>query len=279
MRSSGNATGPDGLAPGGKDHLGQGDRGRGPGFLKVVGLGPGSSELLAPLAARALAQARVIVGYGRYVQLIPEELRAGKEIITAGMKRETERAEKAIESALAGHDTVVVSGGDPGVYGMASLVVEMLESRELFDTLDFEVVPGVPALAAGAALLGAPIGHDFAVISLSDLLTPWEVIENRLEHAAQADFVIVLYNPRSKNRPHLLRQALDVIARNKPAGTVVGSVRQAYRQGCQTNVATLAEYDDNSADMLTIIYIGNSATRASGGLMLTPRGYADKYRV
>lgn len=244
-----------------------------------MGLGPGSSELLAPLAARALAQARVIVGYGRYVQLIPEELRAGKEIITAGMKRETERAEKAIESALAGHDTVVVSGGDPGVYGMASLVVEMIESRGLIDTLDFEVVPGVPALAAGAALLGAPIGHDFAVISLSDLLTPWEVIENRLEHAAQADFVIVLYNPRSKNRPHLLRQALDVIARHKPISTVVGSVRQAYRQGCQTNVATLAEYDDNSADMLTIIYIGNSATRASGGLMLTPRGYADKYRV
>lgn len=244
-----------------------------------MGLGPGSSGLLAPLAARALARAGVVVGYGRYVRLIPEELRSGKEIFTAGMKRETERAQKAVESALSGHDTVVVSGGDPGVYGMASLVLEMLESRGLLDTLDFEVVPGIPALTAGAALLGAPIGHDFAVISLSDLLTPWEVIENRLEHAALADFVIVLYNPRSKNRPHLLRQALDVVARRKPADTVVGSVRQAYREGCQTRVSTLAEYDHNTADMLTIIYIGNSASRASGGLMLTPRGYAAKYNV
>jgi len=257
--------------------MGQGDRGRGPGFLKVVGLGPGSSDLLTPQAARALAEASTIIGYGRYVDLIPEELRAGKEIFTAGMKRETERARHAIEHCLAGRDTVVVSGGDPGVYGMASLVVEMVESQGLAEDVPLEVVPGVPALTAGAALLGAPIGHDFAVISLSDLLTPWVVIENRLDHAAAADFVIVLYNPRSKNRPDLLRQALDVVGRHRPPETVMGSVRQAYRRDCRTLVTTLGEYDPNTADMLTILYIGGRSSRALGGRMLTPRGYAAKY--
>lgn len=245
----------------------------------MIGLGPGSSELLAPLASQALAESACVVGYGRYLSLIPGKLLDGKKIFSAGMKRETERAEAAVESALSGTDTVVVSGGDPGVYGMASLVLEMLEKRGLLDSLPFEVVPGIPALTAGAALLGAPIGHDFAVISLSDLLTPWEIIENRLEHAAQAGFVIVLYNPRSRNRPHLLAQALQVIGRHRPSETILGAVRQAYRDDCETLVTTMEEYDPESADMLTILYIGGPKTRAVGGNMLTPRGYASKYDI
>jgi precorrin-3B C17-methyltransferase len=244
-----------------------------------VGLGPGSDELLAPMTSRALAGACCVVGYGRYLSLIPKEFLAGKEIFSAGMKRETERAEAAVESALSGSDTVVVSGGDPGVYGMASLVMEVLESRELLDKVPFEVVPGIPALTAGAALLGAPIGHDFAVVSLSDLLTPWAVIEDRLDHAARADFVIVLYNPRSRNRPDLLARGLAVIGRHRPPGTVLGAVRQGYREGSQSRVTTLAEYEPETADMLTILYVGCSTTRAAGNGMLTPRGYAAKYEI
>lgn len=229
------------------------------------------------MAARALAEAGRVVGYGRYLSLIPEELLAGKEVFSAGMTKETERAAAAIDGALGGLDTVIVSGGDPGVYGMASLVLEMLESRGLLEELPFEVVPGIPALTAGAALIGAPIGHDFAVVSLSDLLTPWGVIENRLDHAAAADFVIVLYNPRSRNRPGLLAEALEIIGRRRPPGTIVGAVRQAYRQGCETLVTTLGDYDPETADMLTILYVGNSNTRTAGGGMLTPRGYSAKY--
>ena len=245
----------------------------------MIGLGPGANELLAPLAGQALAHAACVVGYGRYLSLIPDELLVGKEIFSAGMKRETERAEKAIESALAGAHTVVVSGGDPGVYGMASLVLEMLEKRGLLDTIELEIVPGIPALTAGAAILGAPVGHDFAVISLSDLLTPWETIEKRLDLASRADFVIVLYNPRSKNRPGLLAQALTTILKSRSPDTVLGAVRQAYRKGCRSEVTTLGEYDPANADMLTIIYIGNSNTRALGDRMLTPRGYAAKYDI
>lgn len=249
----------------------------GSGFLKVLGLGPGSAELLAPLAREALERASVLVGYGRYLELVPGELRRGKELFAAGMKREVERAEAAIDAALAGKNTALVSGGDPGVYGMASLVLEVLEERGLLDAIELEVVPGVPALTAAAAILGAPIGHDFACISLSDLLTPRPVIEKRLEYAAMADFVICLYNPRSRSRPDLLAEAMGILSRHRPPETVIGAVRQAYREGQQARVSTLAEYDPNTADMLTIVYVGNSNSRNAGGRMLTPRGYAGKY--
>lgn len=249
----------------------------GVGHLRVVGLGPGDPCLTAPLAGEVLAEARTVVGYTTYMDLVPPALLAGKEVLTTGMMGEVERCTRAIESALSGRDTVVVSGGDAGVYGMAGLVLELLEQRGLLDVIPFEVVPGIPALAGAAALLGAPLTHDFACVSLSDLLTPWEVIAKRLDAAAGADFVLVLYNPRSKRRAGLLAEALSIVARHRAPQTPVGMVRQAWRQGQRVGVTPLADTDCAVADMLTIVVVGNSHTRLCGGRMLTPRGYAGKY--
>jgi len=248
-----------------------------PGKLTVVGLGPGDPSLTAPKTSQALSQARAVAGYSTYLDLIPAGLLQGKRIISTGMTGEVARCGQAIDSALNGEDTVVVSGGDAGVYGMAGLVLELLEARGLLDAVDFEVVPGIPALTGAAALLGAPLTHDFACVSLSDLLTPWEVIEKRLAAAAEADFVLVLYNPRSKRRPHLLARALEVVGESRSPGTPVGIVRQAWREGQSATVSTLADTDPQVVDMLTIVIVGNSQTRMAGGRMLTPRGYAGKY--
>jgi precorrin-3B C17-methyltransferase len=248
-----------------------------PGRLTVVGLGPGDPSLTAPRAREALASARVVAGYVTYLDLVPPGLLEGKRIISTGMTGEVDRCSRAIEEALAGWDTVVVSGGDAGVYGMAGLVLELLEARGLLDVLTLEVVPGIPALAGAAALLGAPLTHDFACVSLSDLLTPWELIEKRLAAAASADFVLVLYNPRSRRRAGLLARALEIVGEHRSPGTPVGMVRQAWRVGQSVRVDTLATVDPESADMLTLVVVGNSRTRRAGGLMLTPRGYADKY--
>jgi len=195
------------------------------------------------------------------------------------MMGEVERCTLAIESAIAGNDTVVVSGGDAGVYGMAGLVLELLEARGLHDTLDFRVIPGIPALTGAAALLGAPLTHDFACISLSDLLTPWELIEKRLAAAASADFVLVLYNPRSKRRAGLLARAFEIISAHRCSATPVGMVRQAWRNGQSVELKTLASVDPEAADMLTIVVVGNSQTRLVGTRMLTPRGYSGKYEM
>jgi len=242
-----------------------------------VGIGPGDACLTAPLAAGAIEEADVVAGYSTYLDLLPPEALAGKEIISTGMMGEVERCSKAIDAALSGKDTVVVSGGDAGVYGMAGLVLELLESRGLTDTVDFRVVPGIPALTGAAALLGAPLTHDFACVSLSDLLTPWELIEKRLDAAASADFVIVLYNPRSRRRSGLLAEALSIVSRHRDPGTPVGIVRQAWREGQAVRVDTLGTADPECVDMLSIVVIGNSQTRMAGNLMLTPRGYAKKY--
>lgn len=243
----------------------------------MVGLGPGDPCLTAPLASQVLAEAGAVVGYTTYIDLVDPALLEGKRVLTTGMMGEVERCTRAIESALAGQDTVVVSGGDSGVYGMAGLVLELLEARGLLDVVPFEVVPGIPALAGAAALLGAPLTHDFACVSLSDLLTPWDVIAKRLEAAASADFVLVLYNPRSKRRADLLGQALAIAGRHRSPDTPVGMVRQAWRAGQQVSVSSLEKTDPAEADMLTIVVVGNSHTRICGGRMLTPRGYAVKY--
>jgi len=245
----------------------------------VVGIGPGDPCLTAPLAAEAISRASVVAGYSTYLDLVPGEALEGKEIISTGMMGEVERCSRAIDAALSGRDTVVVSGGDAGVYGMAGLVLELLESHGLMDEVDFRVVPGIPALAGAAALLGAPLTHDFACVSLSDLLTPWEIIEKRLDAAAAADFVIVLYNPRSRRRSGLLAEALAVVSRHRAPGTPVGIVRQAWRAGQAVRVDTLETVDPESVDMLTIAVIGNSQTRKAGNMMLTPRGYAKKYAL
>lgn len=252
--------------------------------LTVVGLGPGDAALLAPMARQALEAARVVAGYGTYLDLLEPRLLAGKEIIESGMMREMERVQAAIDAALAGKETVLVSSGDAGVYGMAGLALELADSRGALEALDLAVVPGIPALCAAAALLGAPLMHDFACVSLSDLLTPWEVIERRVELAAQADFVLALYNPRSKRRDWQLPRALELARRHRDPATPVGHVRNAYRQSQSVEVLTLGGMDDamlTRVDMLSLLVIGNSATRAvsshDGPRMLTPRGYMDKY--
>jgi len=251
--------------------------GKTPGRLTVLGLGPGDWRLMAPLAAEELANAAVVAGYATYLKLVPPGLLSGKRIISTGMTGEVERCMKAVEAALSGDDTVVVSGGDAGVYGMAGLVLELLEARNLLDALDFRVLPGIPALAGAAALLGAPLTHDFACVSLSDLLTPWERIEKRVHAAACADFVLVIYNPRSRKREGLLGRALDVIGKFRSPATPVGIVRQAWREGQNVEVVPLAEVDPSTVDMLTVVVVGNSQTRLAGGRMLTPRGYSGKY--
>ncbi|WP_051822493.1 precorrin-3B C(17)-methyltransferase [Desulfonatronum thiodismutans] len=243
------------------------------GRLAVVGLGPGSPELLTPQARNILERSRAILGYGVYIDLIPRELLAGKQVLASGMRREMERCNQAVDLALAGVDTALVSSGDAGIYGMAGPCLEILEQRGVLDQVDFEVVPGIPALAAAAALLGAPLMHDFAVISLSDLLTPWERILRRIDHAGRADFVLVLYNPRSRGRDWQLAKALEVAAEHLPPETPVGLVRNAFRSGQEVSMWTLATVPVDRVDMLSILFIGNSQTRALGTRLLTPRGY------
>lgn len=251
--------------------------GRGPGKIWVVSLGPGHPDYMTPRARQALAEARVIVGYRTYLSLIEPSLFEGKETIASGMMDEIGRCQSAIEEALKGRDTAVVSSGDAGIYGMAGLILELLERQQLTDRVEVEVIPGTPAFAAAAALLGAPLMHDFACISLSDLLTPWEVILSRIEATAKADFVLVLYNPRSKKRHWQLGAALDLIRRHRDGSTPVGLVKNAMRAGQSVEVTTLSGLDEARVDMLSILLVGNSRTRITGKRMVTPRGYMEKY--
>jgi len=247
--------------------------------LRVVGLGPGDVSQMTPAAAAALEAAEVVVGYKRYIELIPAAALAGKRVVSTGMTAEIERCREAIAAALTGARVALVSSGDPGVYGMAGLVLELVESQGLWDRLEVEIVPGVPALAAAAALLGAPLMHDFAVISLSDLMTPWDLIEKRLSAAGEADFVVAIYNPRSKKRDWQLTRAVEILLQSKAASTPVGIVRQAYRPEQAITRTTLGALDVSAVDMFSLLVVGNSQTRLAGGKMFTPRGYKDKYGI
>lgn len=211
------------------------------------------------------------MGYTRYVELIRPVIE-GKEVFSTGMTHEVQRCEKAIELARGGKSVAVVSSGDSGIYGMAGLIFELLSGA---DDIAVEVVPGVPAFVAAASILGAPLMHDFASISLSDLLTDWALIEERLNAAAKADFVIALYNPKSSKRVEGLSRAIEVIGCHRSDGTPVGIVRNATREGEGVVVTTLKETLSfaGEIDMLTILIIGNSSTYTSGGRMITPRGY------
>lgn len=244
--------------------------------LFVVGLGPGDAACLTPQARRALEQARCIAGYDLYLELVPPELLAGKQRIHTGMRHERERCLTAIETAQAGTPTALVCSGDPGIYALAGLVLEIAEELELIDSLPLTVVPGVPALCAAAALLGAPLMHDFACISLSDLLTPWPRIVHRMEAALEADFVIVLYNPRSRGRQDHLAHMLDMARRYRGPLCPVGLVRKAFRPGQEAAVHHLSDLDPSQVDMLSLVIIGNSESRRLGPYMLTPRGYKNK---
>ena len=246
-------------------------------MLSVVGLGPGDSSLLTPQALDALVRAEVVVGYKRYVELVDPDVLAGKEILTTGMTGEMERCRLAVERAGAGQHTVVVCGGDAGVYGLSGLVLELMETAGLGQSLPVEVIPGIPALCAAAALLGAPLVHDFASVSLSDLLTPWERIEQRIKHAALGDFVLAIYNPKSKKRHWQLDRAREILLEHKDPSTPVGIVRQAFRPEQDVRITDLKTLDPGDVDMLSILIVGNSQTRVLSGRMVTPRGYFGKY--
>ena len=246
-------------------------------MIRVVGLGPGDPSLMTFQAAEALNWAETVVGYKGYIELIPAEALQGKDVVATGMTGEMERTAAALDRAMAGERVVVVGSGDAGVYGLAGLVFELAEERGALEELDIEIVPGVPALMAAAALLGAPLVHDFASVSLSDLLTPWELIESRLMHAAAGDFVIGLYNPRSKRRHWQLDRAREIILEHRSAATPVGIVRNAFRPGQEVRVATLGELRSDDADMFSIILIGNSQSKVVQGRVVTPRGYLRKY--
>jgi cobalt-factor III methyltransferase len=248
------------------------------GKLYAVGLGPGSSDLLTPKARAALIESQVIAGYRTYLELITPFLE-GKEVLASGMMHEVDRAKAAVEAATDGKVVSVVCSGDPGVYGMAGLIYEVLRERGWHreEGIEVEVVPGVAAINAAAALLGAPLMHDFAAISLSDLLTPWEVIARRIELAAEGDFVIGLYNPRSNRRVLELTDACAIIGRFRAPQTPVGIVRCAYREEQSVSLTDLRHLPEKEVDMLSIVVVGNSCTLAFEGLMVTPRGYGAKY--
>jgi len=239
------------------------------GKLFIVGLGPGSRDHMTGRAIQVLKDADVIVGYKTYLKLI-EDLLEGKEVLETGMKEEIKRAKMAVERA-GSRNVALVSSGDPGVYAMGSIVMEYLKENDL--SVEVEIVPGVTAANAAAARLGSPLGHDHASISLSDLLTLWEDIEIRVEKAAEGDFVVVLYNPRSKGREWQLEKAVEILKKHRPGDTPVGIVRRAMRDGEEVEMSTLDGLLDNDIDMLTTVIIGNSETFKYKDWMVTPRGY------
>lgn len=251
--------------------------------LYIIGTGPGSIDHLTQKALRAIAESTVVIGYEGYIELI-RPLLSGKEIASTGMTREIERCRKAIERARTGDTVALVSGGDAGIYGMAGLVLELLEADaakvEGGPQPEIRIIPGVSAVQAAASVLGAPLMHDFAVISLSDLLTPWELIKTRITAAARSDLVIALYNPRSKNRTTQINEAQRIILTSRSASTPAGIVRNACRADERVTVTTLGELLDHEIDMATIVIIGNTSSFVDRcGRMVTPRGYAGKIGI
>ncbi|MEG6522024.1 precorrin-3B C(17)-methyltransferase [Desulfotomaculum sp. 1211_IL3151] len=233
----------------------------------VVGLGPGNRETFTAEALAAIEAAQVVVGYHTYLELIPD-LIGHKERVTTPMRGEVARAQQAVELAAGGKVVAVVSSGDPGIYGMAGLILEVAEGR-----VPVKIIPGITAVSAAAASLGAPLMNDFAVISLSDLLTPTEIMFKRVESAAAGDFIIALYNPRSHGRPDNIKIAQERMLKHKSPHTPVGIVRLARRGDEQKTLTTLQEMLEHDIDMLTTVIIGNSQTRIIDGQMVTPRGY------
>lgn len=238
--------------------------------MYVVGIGPGAADQMTVRALRTLEKCDVIAGYGVYVDLVRPML-GEKEYLVTPMRREAERCRMAIDCARSGKAVAMISSGDAGVYGMAGLIYELAAGTEL----EIEVISGVTAALSGGAVLGAPLTHDFAVVSLSDALTPWEKIETRLAHAAQADLCMAIYNPSSHRRPDYLKRACEVLLRYISPETVCGVVRNIGREGESSRVLSLAELKETSVDMFTTVFIGNRQTKVIEGRMVTPRGYKD----
>lgn len=233
-----------------------------------MGFGPGDREGMTIAAERAISESDIIVGYTVYAELMKKYF-PDKHYEVTPMTKERDRVLLALERAQT--ETVsLICSGDSGIYGMAGLALELSEK---FSDVDIEIVPGVTAAVSGAAVLGAPLTHDFAVISLSDLLTPWDKIEKRLTLAAEADFTVVLYNPSSKKRADYLARACDIMLRHKSPETVCGYVKNIGRQGEESRILSLSQLRDTPVDMFTTVFVGNSETKAIGGKMVTPRGY------
>lgn len=246
--------------------------------LYVVGLGPGDYEQLTIKAYRAIEKSEIIIGYTVYVELVKDFFDKGlfkglneKQFVTTPMRQETKRCEMALQLADEGKTVAFVCSGDSGVYGMSGLILELSRA---YENVDIELVCGVSAALSGGSVLGAPLVHDFAVISLSDLMTPMEKIEKRLEAAVMADFAICIYNPSSKKRADYLKRACDILLKYADENTVCGYVKNIGRDGEKSVVTTLRELRDTDVDMFTTVFIGNSQTRNINGKMVTPRGYA-----
>ncbi len=234
--------------------------------LYVVGIGPGGLDNLTYKAAEVIKKCQVVVGYKFYIELV-KDIIVGKKIISTGMKGEIERCKLALEEAKNGLDTCIISTGDPGLYGMAGLILELAQDVEV------EIIPGVSAAFCAASEIGAPIMHDFCTISLSDLLTPWQLIEKRLDAAASADFVIAIYNPKSKGRKTQIERAIEIIRKYKNGDVPVGLIKNAGREGNERKIVTLDTVDFEFIDMMTVVLIGNNKTYMKNGKMITPRGY------
>jgi precorrin-3B C17-methyltransferase len=248
------------------------------GTLTIVGIGPGAHAHTTPKALEAIAGADLVVGYTTYIRLV-KELIVGKEVIRTGMTEEIDRARAAVDRARAGARVVIISSGDAGVYGMASLVFQVLQESgwRRGDSPDISFVPGMTALNACGSLVGAPFGHDFCAISLSDLLTPWSVIRKRLEAAAAADFVVALYNPASGRRQRQIVEAQEILRKQREGSTPVALVKSAYRRLQQVELSDLDHFLEFEIGMLTTVIVGSSQTFMFEGFMITPRGYTNKY--
>lgn len=240
--------------------------------LWIIGLGPGGGEDLTGKARKALAESDAIVGYTVYIDLIRAEF-GHKELLTTPMRKEQERCEMALALADTGKTVAMVCSGDPGVYGMAGLCYELSPK---WPEVELSVLPGITAACGGAAVLGAPLMHDFCLISLSDLMTPWEKIEKRLRAAAEADFVLCIYNPSSHKRKDYLARACAILLEAKSPDTPCGYVREIGRDGEAATVLTLGQLKDAQVDMFTTVFVGNSQTKVIGGKLVTPRGYLQR---
>lgn len=239
-------------------------------LVYVVGLGPGDPQFLTAQAKTALENADVLCGYTVYIDLI-RSFYPEKEVHATGMTKEIDRCRWALETAQSGKTVALVCSGDTGVYGMASPILELASN---YSSVEIEVIPGLTAALSGGAVLGAPLAHDFCVISLSDRLTPWEIIEKRLACAAMGDFCVTIYNPSSKGRPDYLQRAVRILLQNgKSEETVCGIVRNIGRERRQSEIITLRELENKQVDMFTTVYIGNKTTKNIEGKMVTPRGY------
>jgi len=235
------------------------------GKLYVIGIGPGGLDHMTIMAKKAIEESEVVVGYIKYIDMIKPMLE-GKEVFSTGMRGEEQRCREALRLSK---DKIValVSTGDSGIYGMAGLVLELMQDE------DVEIIPGLTASSAAGSILGAPLMHDNCNISLSDLMTPYDLIKKRVENAADADFIISLYNPRSKGRPHYLKECIDIIRKYRKDDTPIAVVRHALREGQEVRLFTLENFDESIVDMFSIVIVGNTQSYIKNGKFITPRGY------